>query len=96
MADKSESGALEDDEFVLFYKMLTQREEVLTIFQDFSTDGQTLTVQELEEFLQEGQLEQDVTQRHSIELIQRYEPSEAGMRIKNCSLDFDTYVGVEI
>lgn len=82
MADKSESGALENDEFVLFYKMLTQREEVLTIFQDFSTDGQTLSVQELEEFLQDGQLEQDDTQRHAIELIQRYEPSEAGMQIK--------------
>lgn len=78
MADKSESGTLEDDEFVLFYKMLTQREEVLAIFRDFSTDGQTLSVREMERFLQEGQLEQDDTQRHAIELIQRYEPSEAG------------------
>lgn len=82
MADKSESGTLEDDEFVLFYKMLTQREEVLTIFRDFSTDGQTLSVRELEEFLQEGQLEQDNTQQHAIELIQRYEPSEAGTLIQ--------------
>lgn len=78
MADKSESGTLEDDEFVLFYKMLTQREEVLTTFRGFSTDGQTLSVQELEEFLQERQLERDNTQQHAIELIQRYEPSEAG------------------
>lgn len=82
MADKSESGTLEDDEFVLFYKMLTQREEVLTIFRDFSTDGQTLSVRELEEFLQEGQLEQDDTQPHAIELIQRHEPSEAGTWIQ--------------
>lgn len=82
MADKSESGTLEDDEFVLFYKMLTQREEVLAIFRDFSTDGQTLSVQELEEFLQDGQLEQDNTQRHAIELIQSYEPSDTGTLIQ--------------
>lgn len=86
MADKSESGTLEDDEFVLFYKMLTQREEVLTIFREFSTDGQTLSVRELEEFLQEGQLEQDEAQRHAIELIQRYEPSEAGTPLENCAV----------
>ncbi|KAB5526210.1 hypothetical protein PHYPO_G00149060 [Pangasianodon hypophthalmus] len=87
MADKSESGTLEDDEFVLFYKMLTQREEVLAIFRDFSTDGQTLSVRELEEFLQEGQLEQDETQRHAIELIQRYEPSEAAKQRQAMTID---------
>lgn len=63
--------------------MLTQREEVLSIFRDFSADGQTLSVQELEEFLLEGQLEQDDTRWHAGELIQRYEPSEAGALIRN-------------
>ncbi|XP_062845640.1 1-phosphatidylinositol 4,5-bisphosphate phosphodiesterase delta-4 [Trichomycterus rosablanca] len=76
MADKSESGTLEDDEFVLFYKMLTQREEVLKIFQDFSSDGQTLSLQELEEFLQKAQLEQHNTHQHAMKLIEHYEPSE--------------------
>lgn len=90
MADKSESGALEDDEFVLFYKMLTQREEVLAVFRDFSTDGQTLSVRELEEFLQEGQLVQDDTQQHAIELIQRCEPSEAGTPIQKTYLSYLT------
>ncbi|XP_053472865.1 1-phosphatidylinositol 4,5-bisphosphate phosphodiesterase delta-4 isoform X3 [Ictalurus furcatus] len=87
MADKSESGALEDDEFVLFYKMLTQREEVLAVFRDFSTDGQTLSVRELEEFLQEGQLVQDDTQQHAIELIQRCEPSEAAKQRQAMTID---------
>ncbi|KAF5891600.1 1-phosphatidylinositol 4,5-bisphosphate phosphodiesterase delta-4-like, partial [Clarias magur] len=87
MADKSESGTLEDDEFVLFYKMLTQREEVLTIFRDFSTDGQTLSVKELEEFLQEGQLEQGDTRRHAVRLIQRYEPSEAAKQREAMTID---------
>ncbi|KAG7315368.1 hypothetical protein KOW79_021456 [Hemibagrus wyckioides] len=87
MADKSESGTLEDDEFVLFYKMLTQREEVLAIFRDFSTDGQTLSVRELEKFLQEGQLEQDDTQQHAFELIQRYEPSEAAKQRQAMTID---------
>ncbi|KAI4882629.1 hypothetical protein NFI96_004744 [Prochilodus magdalenae] len=80
MADNSQSGTLEDDEFVLFYKMLTQREEVLRIFQSYSSDGQTLSLRDLEEFLRAGQLEQERVQEHATELIQHYEPSDADGR----------------
>ena len=83
MADNSQSGTLEDDEFVLFYKMLTQREEVLRIFQSYSSDGQTLSLRDLEEFLRAGQLEQERVQEHAAELIQHYEPSDAGTRSLN-------------
>uniref|UniRef100_A0A4W6DVW2 Phosphoinositide phospholipase C n=1 Tax=Lates calcarifer TaxID=8187 RepID=A0A4W6DVW2_LATCA len=56
MADKSQSGTLEDDEFVFFYKMLTQREDVLRVFQEYSVDGQKLSQSDLEDFLREEQL----------------------------------------
>lgn len=79
LADKSCSGSLEDDEFVLFYKMLTQREDVLTVFQEFSSDGQTLSHRDLEDFLREEQLEGDNVQQHAMHLIEQYEPSETGM-----------------
>lgn len=78
MADKSKSGTLEDDEFVLFYKMLTQREDVLRVFQELSSDGQKLSQGVLEDFLKKEQLEDEDVQQHAEQLIQRYEPSDAG------------------
>ncbi|NXK01611.1 PLCD4 phosphodiesterase, partial [Herpetotheres cachinnans] len=75
-ADKSESGTLEGEEFVLFYKALTQREEVLSLFQDFSEDGKKLTLLELVDFLLQEQLEDEGTEDLAMELIDKYEPSE--------------------
>lgn len=79
MADKSQSGTLEDDEFVLFYKMLTQREDVLRVFQEYSVDGQKLSQKDLEDFLREEQLEDGNIEQQAIKLIDRYEPSETGI-----------------
>ncbi|XP_071978412.1 1-phosphatidylinositol 4,5-bisphosphate phosphodiesterase delta-4 isoform X2 [Engystomops pustulosus] len=76
MADKSESGTLEGDEFVLFYKALTQRDDVLKIFQDFSKDGKKLTLLEFVDFLHQEQLETENTEEFAMDLIARYEPSE--------------------
>ncbi|NXG58800.1 PLCD4 phosphodiesterase, partial [Hemiprocne comata] len=75
-ADKSESGTLEGEEFVLFYKALTQREEVLSLFQDYSEDGKKLTLLELVDFLRQEQLEDEGTEELAMELIDKYEPSE--------------------
>uniref|UniRef100_A0A674BRT9 Phosphoinositide phospholipase C n=1 Tax=Salmo trutta TaxID=8032 RepID=A0A674BRT9_SALTR len=78
MADKSESGCLENEEFVQFYKMLTEREDVWRVFQDYSRDGQILTLAELEDFLKQEQQEGERSLEHAQELIDRYEPSENG------------------
>uniref|UniRef100_A0A8C3MAQ4 Uncharacterized protein n=1 Tax=Geospiza parvula TaxID=87175 RepID=A0A8C3MAQ4_GEOPR len=75
-ADKSESGTLEGEEFVLFYKALTQREEVLSLFREYSEDGKKLTLLELADFLREEQLEDEGTEELAMELIDKYEPSE--------------------
>lgn len=77
-ADKSESGTLEGEEFVLFYKALTEREEVLSLFQAFSEDGKKLTLLELVDFLRQEQLEDEGTEELAMELIDKYEPSETG------------------
>ncbi len=79
MADKSESGTLEDQEFVEFYKMLTERTEVLDLFQDYSSDGLSLSQCDLEEFLREEQLEGEGSYEHALQLIDRYEPSDTGL-----------------
>ncbi|XP_005991823.1 1-phosphatidylinositol 4,5-bisphosphate phosphodiesterase delta-4 [Latimeria chalumnae] len=81
MADRSCSGTLEGDEFVLFYKMLTQRDDVVKIFQEFSKDGKKLTLLEFVDFLQQEQLETDNTEEYAMDLIARYEPSETAMRL---------------
>jgi len=86
-ADKSESGTLEGEEFVLFYKALTEREEVQSLFREFSEDGKKLTLLELVDFLRQEQLEEEGTEELAMELIDKYEPSETGESLQNsCAL----------
>uniref|UniRef100_A0A3B5AID1 Phosphoinositide phospholipase C n=1 Tax=Stegastes partitus TaxID=144197 RepID=A0A3B5AID1_9TELE len=93
MADKSESGSLEIEQFVCFYKMLTQRDEVWKVFQDYSGDGEKLMLEELESFLRMEQHEGEQSARHAKELIDRYEPSETAMKQGAMSLDgFQMYL----
>ncbi|XP_039979082.1 1-phosphatidylinositol 4,5-bisphosphate phosphodiesterase delta-4 isoform X2 [Xiphias gladius] len=87
MADKSQSGTLEDDEFVLFYKMLTKREDVLRVFQEYSVDGQKLSQSDLEDFLREEQLEEDDIQQHTKQLIEHYEPSDTAKLLNAMTFD---------
>uniref|UniRef100_A0AAQ5ZCM5 Phosphoinositide phospholipase C n=1 Tax=Amphiprion ocellaris TaxID=80972 RepID=A0AAQ5ZCM5_AMPOC len=94
MADKSQSGSLEDDEFVLFYKMLTQREDVLRVFQVYTADGQKLSQSDLEDFLREEQLEGGDIQKHAKQLIERYEPSDTAKVLNAMTFDgFLMYLG---
>ncbi|KAM7407825.1 hypothetical protein PAMA_003540 [Pampus argenteus] len=93
MADKSESDSLEMEEFVLFYKMLTQRDEVWKVFQDYSGDGEKLMLEELENFLKMEQQEKEGSVQHAEELIDRYEPSETAKSQGAMSLDgFQMYL----
>ncbi|XP_008323508.1 1-phosphatidylinositol 4,5-bisphosphate phosphodiesterase delta-4 isoform X2 [Cynoglossus semilaevis] len=87
MADKSQSRTLEDDEFVHFYKMLTQREDVLRVFQKYSSDGQKLSLSDLEDFLREEQLEGGNLQQRAKQLIERYEPSDRAKLLNAMSFD---------
>lgn len=90
MADELDSGSLEREQFVLFYKLLTQRDEVWKVFQDFSADGERLLVDELENFLQ---MEQHEKEGRAKELIQLYEPSEAARQQTCMSLEgFQLYL----
>ncbi|XP_012691855.2 1-phosphatidylinositol 4,5-bisphosphate phosphodiesterase delta-4 [Clupea harengus] len=86
-ADKSQSDTLESEEFVEFYKMLTERKDILALFQEYSSDGQKLSVCDLEDFLREEQLEGDTSQQHAIELIDRYEPSDNAKKGQAMSID---------
>lgn len=77
-ADTSESGTLEGEEFVQFYKALTKRTEVHEVFENFSADGQKLTLLEFVDFLREEQKEGERASDLALELIDRYEPSDSG------------------
>lgn len=81
MADKSESGSLEIEQFVHFYKLLTQRDEVWKVFQEYSGDGEKLMLEELENFLEVEQQEGEQSTKHALQLIDCHEPSESGKDI---------------
>nr|XP_039326047.1 1-phosphatidylinositol 4,5-bisphosphate phosphodiesterase delta-4 isoform X3 [Saimiri boliviensis boliviensis] len=86
-ADTSQSGTLEGEEFVQFYKALTKRAEVQELFESFSADGQKLTLLEFLDFLREEQKERDCTSDLALELIDRYEPSDSGKLRHVLSMD---------
>ncbi|KAM8856935.1 1-phosphatidylinositol 4,5-bisphosphate phosphodiesterase delta-4 [Synchiropus picturatus] len=93
MADKSGCGSLEIEQFIFFYKMLTQRDEVWKVFQDYSGDGEKLLLDELESFLKVEQHEESGSTQHAKELIQKYEPSESAKSQGAMSLDgFQKYL----
>lgn len=93
MADKSDSGSLEIEQFVHFYKMLTQRDEVWKVFQDYSADGEKLLLEELENFLRIEQQEGEQSSKHASELIACYEPSDTAKKKDAMSLDgFQMYL----
>ncbi|KAI5623737.1 1-phosphatidylinositol 4,5-bisphosphate phosphodiesterase delta-4 isoform X1, partial [Silurus asotus] len=87
MADLSKTGMLDAEEFVHFYKMLTQRNEILELFQEYSSNGQALSHCDLEEFLREEQLEGERSYEHALELIQQYEPSDTAKTHNVMSVD---------
>eukprot|EP00070_Physeter_catodon_P030750 XP_028337644.1 1-phosphatidylinositol 4,5-bisphosphate phosphodiesterase delta-4 isoform X1 [Physeter catodon] len=86
-ADASQSGTLEGEEFVEFYKSLTQRPEVQELFEKFSSDGQKLTLLEFVDFLQEEQKEGERASDLALELIDCYEPSDSGKLRHVLSMD---------
>lgn len=93
MADKSQSGSLEIEQFVHFYKILTQRDEVWKVFQDYSGDGEKLMLEELESFLRVEQQEGEQSSQHASELVDRYEPSESAKTQGAMSFDgFQMYL----
>lgn len=57
---------------------MTKRVEVHELFENFSADGQKLTLLEFVDFLREEQKEGDRASDLALELIDRYEPSDSG------------------
>ncbi|XP_006906781.1 1-phosphatidylinositol 4,5-bisphosphate phosphodiesterase delta-4 [Pteropus alecto] len=86
-ADGSHSDTLEAKEFTEFYKALTKRPEVQELFENFSADGQKLTLLEFVDFLREEQKEGDHAPDLALELIDCYEPSDSGKLRHVLSMD---------
>uniref|UniRef100_UPI00398E4B09 1-phosphatidylinositol 4,5-bisphosphate phosphodiesterase delta-1a isoform X2 n=1 Tax=Pristiophorus japonicus TaxID=55135 RepID=UPI00398E4B09 len=76
--DKSNDCCLHGKEIEEFYKLVTERGEITTIFGAYcNTDG-ILTVEKLTEFLRKEQRE-NVTHEQAAKLIQKYELNEEAM-----------------
>ncbi|XP_054846850.1 1-phosphatidylinositol 4,5-bisphosphate phosphodiesterase delta-1 isoform X2 [Eublepharis macularius] len=74
--DTSQTDTLEDDEIEVFYKLLTEREEIDQIFSQYSDAEQIMSLDNLVRFLQEEQREEDAGPELARSLIERYEPNE--------------------
>ncbi|XP_078280353.1 1-phosphatidylinositol 4,5-bisphosphate phosphodiesterase delta-1-like [Rhinoraja longicauda] len=70
--DKSKDGSLHGKEIEDFYKLVTEREEVSTIFSTYSNKDRLMSTEKLVEFLRKEQRE-NVTQEHAAKLIKDYE-----------------------
>nr|XP_020477296.1 1-phosphatidylinositol 4,5-bisphosphate phosphodiesterase delta-4 isoform X2 [Monopterus albus] len=75
------------------FTILTQRDEVWKVFQDYSGDGEKLMLDELESFLRMEQQEGEQSAQHAQDLIDCYEPSESAKKQGAMSLDgFQMYL----
>ena len=61
---------------------MTKRAEVQELFENFSSDGQKLTLLEFVDFLQEEQKEGERASDLALELIDRHEPSDSGKKTR--------------
>ncbi|XP_047187053.1 1-phosphatidylinositol 4,5-bisphosphate phosphodiesterase delta-4 isoform X3 [Scophthalmus maximus] len=76
------------------FTMLTQREDVLRVFQRYSADGQKLSLSDLDHFLREEQLVGDNVQQYAMQLIELYEPSDRAKLLNAMTFDgFLMYLG---
>ncbi|XP_077347360.1 1-phosphatidylinositol 4,5-bisphosphate phosphodiesterase delta-1 isoform X3 [Lithobates pipiens] len=84
--DKSQTGALEDDEIEEFYKILTMREEIDVIFDTYKSSEHLLSAEKLQKFLEVEQREV-VTLEQAASLIDKYEPSEEAKKQQSLTKD---------
>ncbi|XP_060104021.1 1-phosphatidylinositol 4,5-bisphosphate phosphodiesterase delta-1 [Heteronotia binoei] len=73
--DTSQTDTLEDDEIEVFYKLLTEREEIGEIFSQYCDAEQVMSLDNLVRFLREEQREEDAGPEMARSLIERYEPN---------------------
>eukprot|EP00061_Rhincodon_typus_P008983 g32087.t1 len=73
--DKSMDGAIHGKEIEEFYELVTEREEISTIFEAYCDKNRLLAVDKLTEFLRKEQRE-NVNQQYAAQLIQKYELNE--------------------
>ncbi|XP_032896683.1 1-phosphatidylinositol 4,5-bisphosphate phosphodiesterase delta-1 isoform X2 [Amblyraja radiata] len=71
-SDKSKDGSLTGKEIEEFYKLVTEREEITTIFNSYSNKDHLMSMEKLAEFLRKEQRE-NATQEYAAKLIKSYE-----------------------
>ncbi|XP_022111015.1 1-phosphatidylinositol 4,5-bisphosphate phosphodiesterase delta-4-like isoform X2 [Acanthaster planci] len=73
---KTVTKALDAEEFISFYQMVTRRPELVKVFQEYSGEDDYWTLQEFVEFMHEEMKRLQVKPQWCKEIIQKYEPSE--------------------
>ncbi|XP_067871822.1 1-phosphatidylinositol 4,5-bisphosphate phosphodiesterase delta-1a isoform X2 [Heterodontus francisci] len=73
--DKSNDGTIHGKEIEQFYKLVTEREEITTIFEAYCDQDRVVTVEKLTEFLRKEQRE-NASKEYAAGLIEKYELNE--------------------
>ncbi|XP_038654495.1 1-phosphatidylinositol 4,5-bisphosphate phosphodiesterase delta-1a isoform X2 [Scyliorhinus canicula] len=73
--DKTKDGNIYGKEIEEFYKLVTEREEIATIFEAYCEKDRVLTLEKLTEFLRKEQRE-NANAEYASQLIQQYELNE--------------------
>ncbi|KAM4544418.1 1-phosphatidylinositol 4,5-bisphosphate phosphodiesterase delta-1a isoform 2-T2 [Fundulus diaphanus] len=84
--DTSNSGTLEDLEIKQFYDLLTHREEVDVIYNNYAKTEGEMSTSDLLNFLLNEQREQ-ATPASALKLIEKYEPDETAKQKKHMTKD---------
>ncbi|XP_066573017.1 1-phosphatidylinositol 4,5-bisphosphate phosphodiesterase delta-1a isoform X2 [Amia ocellicauda] len=84
--DTSQSGTLEGSEILEFYKRLTQRDEIDTIYAKYATSDGKMSVEDLVNFLQNEQRE-PVSENVAHSLIEQYEVDENAKQNEHMTKD---------
>ncbi|XP_038047120.1 1-phosphatidylinositol 4,5-bisphosphate phosphodiesterase delta-4-like isoform X2 [Patiria miniata] len=73
---KTVSNALDAEEFINFYRMVTRRPELVKVFQEYSGEDDYWTLEEFVEFMHEEMKRFQIKAPWCKEIIEKYEPSD--------------------
>ncbi|XP_058138834.1 1-phosphatidylinositol 4,5-bisphosphate phosphodiesterase zeta-1 isoform X2 [Dasypus novemcinctus] len=85
--DKLKQGRITIEEFRAIYRIIAHREEVIEIFNTYSSNRKILSESNLIDFLQQEQYSIEMESNFAYEIIQKYEPIEEVKRERGMSFE---------
>lgn len=84
---RTRQNALDEDEFVTFYREITGRTEIQELFKSYAGDDDFLTPDEFQQFMHREQKRPEVDKAWCIKMIEKFEPKEELCQKKMMTID---------